>query len=224
MRILNKPAYAAGVLLDDEYFPGSVGARHTRAGEAHVGELNDLARGIAETEAEKVPLFDPDSGGRNAEVLVLLHEPLCGAARGARMVSRHSNDRTAGNMYVACEDAGLGYEDAVHWNVIPWWVQNPDKMPASSRRSVAEQARRAAPHLAALLSLLGELKSVVLVGGDAQRAWDRAVQTAELSVPEGVQVLRAPHTSPLAWHQRGADGRLNRDITVSVLREAAGHR
>lgn len=221
MPIFNKPAYAAGVLLDDDYCPGSVGARHTRAGEAHVADLNALARDIAAAHEEKVPLFDPDSGGRNAKVLVLLHEPLCGAARGSRMVSRHSNDRTAGNMHLACEDAGLRYQDALHWNVIPWWVQNPDKVVASTRRSVAEQARRAAPHLAATLALLDELSAVVLVGGDAQRAWDRAVQSGDLTVPAGLRVLRCPHTSPLAWHQTAPDGRLNRDVTIGALRQAA---
>ena len=220
--IFNKPAYAAGLLLDDFYFPGSIAARHAPVCEPHVAKLNTFARKIARDNDERVPLFDPESGGRNVQVLLLLQDPSRIAAHGSRFISRHNNDWTAGNTFTACVEAGLDYKDVVHWNVIPWWAQDPVKNPSpAKRRSFADESRRAAPYLAQTLDLLPKLKSVVLVGLQAQLAWDRATHASGGGLGRDLKQYRCPHTSPLAWNKTGPDNTPNREITIRVLRKAA---
>ena len=220
--IFNKPAYDAGLLLEDFYFPGSIAARHAPVGEPHVARLNKFARKIARDNDEHVPLFDPESGGRNAQVLLLLQDPSRIAAHGSRFISRHNNDWTAGNTFTACVEAGLDYKEVVHWNVIPWWAQDPVKNPSpAKRRSFADESRRAAPYLAQTLDLLPKLKSVVLVGLQAQLAWDRATHASGGGLGRDLKQYRCPHTSPLAWNKTGPDNTPNREITIRVLRKAA---
>jgi uracil-DNA glycosylase len=219
----NKPAYAAGLLLDDFYFPGSIAARHARLGEPDVARLNAFAQRLAADNDEHVPAFDPDSGGRKARVLLLLQDPSRIAAYESRLISRHTNDSTAGNTFTACEEAGLDYKEALHWNVIPWWAQDPAKDPAPGKhRSLAVESRRAGPYLAETLKLLPNLRSVALVGRKAQSAWDRASKASGGSQGHCLRLYRCPHTSPLAWNMIGPDGSPNRETTIRVLREAAG--
>ena len=158
-----------------------------------------------------MPWFDPESGGVGAAVLVLLQDPSRVAAHGSRLISRHNNDPTAGNTHRVFTGAGLLTSMTVHWNVVPWWVADPD-IPAEQRLSLAGAARRARPHLHSLLDLLAALQVVVLLGREAQRAWD----ASGTSLP-GVPVVRAPHPSPLAFNaiDKGT-GRVNREL----LREA----
>lgn len=193
--VLNRCAHAEGLLLDEAVVPGSVAARHARLGEPHVRELNTWAQHVAGTERRRVALFDPASGGADARVLILLQDPSRVAAYGSRLISRHNNDRTASNTHCTSNAARLSYDLAVHWNVVPWWVQDPD-LPAADRESLGAAARRARPHLRDLLGMLTRLEVVVLLGKEAQRAW----AASGIGFPEE-RVLCAPHPSPLAYHQ-----------------------
>ncbi|PJJ53738.1 uracil DNA glycosylase superfamily protein [Mumia flava] len=222
MTILNRGAYDAGLLLDDTYIPGSIAARRARADDPHVAPLNALARDIGERLDEHVPQLDPESGGTKARVLLLQRDPYEVAAIGTRMISRHNNDRTDGNTFAACEEAGLAYADTLHWNVIPWWAQDPAKAVGGKDRSVAGEARRAAPYLRQTLDLLPNLDTVVLLGNQARTAWARAAGALP-ELEDGLRVLACPHPSPRAWSLTNAGtGEKNGEITLRVLREAAG--
>lgn len=214
--VLNRCAYAEGVLLDEQVVPGSIQARHARLGEPHVGELNRWAQQVAVTERRRVPGFDPASGGVNARVLVLLQDPSRVAAYGSRLISRHNNDPTANNTHCTATAAGLPYDLTVHWNVVPWWVQDPD-LPAAEQEGLGAAARRARPHLRDLLGMLGHLEVVVLLGKQAQVAW----AASGIDVPDR-QVLRAPHPSPLAFNMVDrTSGVRNAALLATAFGEAA---
>jgi len=222
MTIKNRLAYESGLLLDDQYFPGSIARRRCRVWEEHVRPLNEFAATVASEEHEHVPWFDPDSGGVESRVLLLLQDPSSAAAYGSRIISRHNNDRTAGNTLAAAEEAGLSYGQSVHWNVIPWWVQDPSKAPApGKKRSLAAEARRAARYLGEALGILGGLDTVVLVGRRAQSAWDQAAAVNPW-FGQRIRVLRCPHTSQQAWNNRDKrSGRRNSEMTVETFTDAA---
>lgn len=214
--VRNRLAYAEGLLLDEQVVPGSVAARHARLGEPHVAELNRWVEGVAAVQRRRVPFVDPGSGGARAPVLLLLQDPSEVAAHGSRLISRHNNDMTAGTTHRLCTDVGLPYAATLLWNVVPWWVADP-AVPAGERLGLAAAARRARPHLRALLDLLPEARVVVLLGRHAQRAWDAASLDAR-----GRDVLRGPHPSPQSVNLTDrATGRRNGDVLRDVLAEAA---
>ncbi len=196
--VRNKVAFGLGTLLDDAFFPGSVAARHAQRGLPHVRELNSWVDDITQRTGKKVPYFDPRCGGRNARVLLLQQDPSEVAQKGSRMISRDNNDRTANNTSTICDLVGLGYEEIVPWNVVPWWVRDPDLFVGGRPRTITAEAVLASKYVLEVLELLPGVEKVVLLGKAAQTAWDRAIGTTS---PRGVQVKRCPHTSPLAHNQ-----------------------
>jgi len=194
--VRNKIAYDVGSLRDDRFFP--MKARDEVCNDDHVAALNGWADKIAAANGKKVPHFDPRSGGKNARVLVLLQDPSRVAQHGSRFISRDNNDRTAHNT-AWCEDqVGLAYEENVHWNVIPWWVKDPDLAIDGKLPSLADEARAAGEFLHELIEMLPNVTKVLLVGGEAQRAWARASRVAHL---RELDVKGCPHTSPLAFNR-----------------------
>ena len=214
MTIWNRPAYEAGLLLDEHEVPGSVQARRRRLDEPHVAGLTTFVREVGRREGEQVPDVDPESGGSGATVLVLLQDPSRAAAYGSRFISIHNNDATARNSYLAYRATGLDYARALHWNVVPWWVKDPNRHDAVVPRTLEKQARRSRPYLREFVSLLPDLRVVLLLGEHAQAAF----HAADLDL--GVEVLSAPHPSPLAWNKSASDGRKNREHTIDKFVEA----
>jgi hypothetical protein len=107
----------------------------------------------------------------------------------------------------------------LHWYVVPWWVDDPDHLPAGRRRrSRPGEARRAEPYLRRLMALLPGLETVVLLGRQAQLEWDAAVPAGTAPV----RVLRCPSPSPMSYHARAADGRPGREHVHEALLSAAG--
>jgi hypothetical protein len=125
-------------------------------------------------------------------VLVLLHGLSGEAQLGSGCISRDNNDPTAHNSTLAAEAGGLPYSRSLHWNVVPWWVANP----AFAPRSLAAEARRAAPLLAELMDLLETRpKVVLLLGKQAQEAWSQLLLGAS-PVLKGLPIIAAPHPRP----------------------------
>lgn len=144
MTIYNRLAADRGTLLDEDERPGSVSSRRARLREPHVAPLERWARDISEAQNEHVPSFDPRSAGVDVKLIVLLQDPSRTAAYGSRYISIDNNDQTAHNCSKAYEATGLDYGEALHWNVIPWWVDDPQKAHEPDRTLVA-QSRRARP-------------------------------------------------------------------------------
>lgn len=88
----------------------------------HVAPLNDLADEIADTYGlprGHVPYVDPDQGGVNARVLVLLDNPStkAEAGTGSGLLSLENNDATARNCRLEYKRRGIAWSDVVHWNL-----------------------------------------------------------------------------------------------------------
>ncbi len=96
--------------------------------------------------------------------------------------------------------------DIVAWNIVPWYLGDDRKI-GEVRAIDIEDAR---PALLELLSLLPQLRVVVLFGRKAQAGWRRAQPSVE------VPVLEAPHPSGRWLNGHPED----RAVIVAVLTEA----
>jgi hypothetical protein len=210
----NRIAAEAGTLLDEHLAPGSIADRRSQLEQPHIRELESWARDLGSRADESIPSFDPRSGGVRASVLVLREEPRCLAGQGSGFVSIDNNDFAAQHTSIAHGSGGLDYADAVHWNIVPWWVRNPDAAAAGGRRTLLVQTRRAREDFLELLDLLTEVRVVLLLGKQAQRAW-RVVGA------DRYDILTAPHPSPLAWHQVSVSGVRNGALTINAFSRAA---
>lgn len=211
--IWNKHAYNAGTLLSRHHLPHVLQHRQETRYEGVVGPLNRWVDRIRVSTPESVPYFDPRAATKGADVLVLLQDPSGEAQLGSGFISRDNNDPTAHNSTLAAEAGGLPYSTSLHWNVVPWWVANP----AFAQRSLAAEARRAAPLLAELMDLLETRpKVVLLLGKQAQEAWSQLLLRASPEL-KGLPIIAGPHPSPLAYNKTDAlTGRPN----SALLQEA----
>lgn len=211
--IWNRHAYNAGTLLSRHHLPHVLQHRQETRYEGVVGPLNRWVDHIRVSTQESVPYFDPRAATEGADVLVLLQDPSGEAQLGSGFISRDNNDPTAHNSTLAAEAGGLPYSRSMHWNVVPWWVANP----AFAPRSLAAEARRAAPLLAELMDLLETRpKVVLLLGKQSQEAWSQLLFGASPGL-KGLPIIAAPHPSPLAYNKTDArTGKPNR----ALLREA----
>jgi uracil-DNA glycosylase len=218
--IWNKHAYSAGTLLSRHHLPHVLQHRQDIRYEGVVGSLNKWVDEVRISTRENVPYFDPRAATQGADVLVLLQDPSGEAQLGSGFISRDNNDPTAHNSTLAAEAGGLSYTRSLHWNVVPWWVANPD----FPQRSLAAEARRAAPLLAELMELLeSRPKVVLLLGKQAQAAWSQLLLRASPEL-KSLRVITAPHPSPLAYNKTdAATGKPNRELLQEAfVRAAAG--
>lgn len=112
-----------------------------------------------------MPNFDPCDGGVRAKILFLLEAPGPRAV-GSSFISRNNPDQTARNMNELLTNAGIPREDTLLWNIVPWYVGSGTKIRPVEARDIEE----AAPYLGELISLLPDLRAVVLVGKKARSA------------------------------------------------------
>ncbi len=219
--IWNKLAHRRGQLLSRDLEPDVHAERWARRYDGAVGELNRWVDHVRDTTYENIPYLDPASATDGARVLVLLQDPSGEAEDGSGFISKHNNDPTAHNTYIATDRARLDYAISLHWNVIPWWVANP----AKPVRRVEKEAGRAQPYLVEMLGMLDPAPSeIVLMGKPAGRAWDRLVRVGLPDALRDATVARCPHPSPLVYPRHdAATGRGNSDLIVEALR-AAGQR
>lgn len=216
--IWNKHAYNAGTLLSRHHLPHVLQQRQETRYEGVVGPLNKWVDEVRVSTNESVPYFDPRAATQGADVLVLLQDPSGEAQLGSGFISRDNNDPTAHNSTLAAEAGGLPYSRSLHWNVVPWWVANP----AFAPRTLAAEARRAAPLLAELMGLLeSHPKVVLLLGKQAQAAWSQLLLRASPEL-KGLPVIAAPHPSPLVYNKTDtATGKPNRELLREAFARAA---
>ncbi len=217
--VWNRLAYDRAELLSAEHSPDVGAPRRGRTDDRDTGKMNRWVDGLRSTLGEQIPYFDPAAATRGARVLLLFQDPSQEAEEGSGFISRHNNDQTARNAYLATEDAGLAYDVSLHWNVVPWWIANPRK----PRRTAATEALRARPFLVQLFELLDPSPDVVVVSGrQAQAAWRRLAGDGVPTALRQATVLTCPHPGPLAYPRRDMDtGRLNSELIVETFRRAA---
>ncbi|MDR9945321.1 uracil-DNA glycosylase [Enterobacter sichuanensis] len=132
-----------------------------------------------------VPDFDPLDGGINAEFIFLFEKP--GPQTdirngGSGFISRDNNDETAKSVFDFMRQIGLERSRTLLWNTIPAWD--------NSRAFKGFHVRDGIKFLDELLPLLSNLKTIILVGKQAQKARKR------LKVC-GYDVAESYHPSPL---------------------------
>lgn len=134
-----------------------------------------------------VPRFDPNDGGAEARLLVLLETP-GPAVHGLGMVSRDNPTGTARNLTRFLAGAGIARADTILWNAVPWIVHAPGERNRALRRGEIAEGLAVLPPL---LALLPRLEVVVLSGRVAGEA--KAIVAA---VRPDTAVLTMPHPSP----------------------------
>jgi hypothetical protein len=130
-------------------------------GQPHVQSLTAFARRLRGRALGYVPDFDPLDGGVNARALFLFEKPGPKTAEpsGSGFISRNNNDPSAEATFCFMQQAGIPRKLTVTWNVIPWWNGTTD--------IVSHELRNRQECLTELLSLLPNLRVIVLVGGRA---------------------------------------------------------
>ena len=168
-------------------------AKQARWFDPHVAPVNALVQEISRTVGGDVPYVDPDCGGVNARVLLLLEAPAGAAAHGSRMLSADNDDGTAANVWRAYQHSELPREWGMHWNAVPWYIGVRGKIAAAKAHDV-EEGRE---WLLRLVDLLPGL-SVVLCLGNAAR--DAVRPERERLEALGLTLLSAPHPSQRVYN------------------------
>jgi uracil-DNA glycosylase len=132
----------------------------------------------------EIPYFDPCDGGINASVLILLEAPGRKAV-GSNFISRNNPDPSARNMCRFLAEAGLSRNNTVLWNIVPWYLGTASKIRAVKKSDI----EKALPFVVELISLLPDLKAIILVGRKAQSAKPRLVPITD------AEFFECPHPS-----------------------------
>lgn len=192
-------------------------SKRARVDEPHMHDLNDLVRSLRVGhggDLRFVPWFDPDGGGVDSRVLVLMETPgpRTVAAGDLGFSSEDNDDPTAAALREARAAAGLSRSAYVRWNVVPWPLYDN----AGRRRPpLVADLDDAAPALGGLLGLLPRLELVVAVGSPALSGVMRYLTTQVDSLDAVPRVLGVPHPSPRnARQQVEARERLRRALAI----------
>lgn len=189
--------------------PCVVADKMARIRQPHVAARNNLADRIASVEhlpAGYVPYVDPDLGGVNARMLVLLDNPStkAEAGTGSGLQSLDNNDRTARNCREAYVRHGIDRCNLVHWNVVPFPVAG-----AKNGGSTPAERSRAARWTREVIDLLPNLEIVLLLGAAARDGWKKAaINRADIVVPSG----NIPHCSARGLNTAGGRERFDAAI------------
>ena len=148
----------------------------------HVAPLMELVRDWRAREHLDVPNVDPNDGGKDARLLVLLESPGPRAV-GTGFVSRDNPDPSARNIGRLLDGAGFGRSEVLFWNVVPFCVSTIDRNRNASRSQIVA----AVPRTNAFIMRLPHLRVIVLGGRRAQ------IVRPLLAVPEGAVCIETFH-------------------------------
>ena len=152
-----------------------------------------------------VPDFDPAEAGTAARVLVVLEAPgpmtnQENPRPGSGFISIDNDDQTAANAWTLRNEAGLDGH-ALHWNIVPWYLG------VASRKPTAEELRQGSLELRSLITLLPDLRAVLLSGLYSQKGWKANIAPF---VGDRFTAIDTWHPSPLALKQPGKRDELRR--------------
>ena len=141
--------------------------KRARLSTDHVRPLNEkVAAWRLRDPAALIPWFDPDDGGVDAPVLVLMEAPGPGTVRpgGSNFCSEDNNDGTARTLRRLREQAALPRGSYLKWNIVPWAVHHPDGRWRAPQQADLLAAR---PALAELMQTMTRLRLVIAMGQPA---------------------------------------------------------
>ena len=133
-----------------------------------------------------MPDVDPNDGGTDARLLILLETPGPHIHRTG-IVSTDNPTGTARNLRRFLGEAGLPRHERVIWNAVPWVIHSG----GLNRAPRTGEIRDGLAALPPFLALLPRLRAAVLAGRVAGMAADAIAEARP-----GVAVLRMPHPSP----------------------------
>jgi uracil-DNA glycosylase len=153
----------------------------------HARPLTELIHRMrSERPKEKIPYFDPLDAGEAACLLILLEAPGPKAVESG-FISLDNPDPTARNLKSFLAMAAVPRSVLLLWNIVPWYLSTPGGgRIRAARYGDLEAARQ---YLRALIELLPNLTTVLLLGSNAQKGWERLGETS------CVRVFRTYHTS-----------------------------
>jgi hypothetical protein len=181
---------------------GSQAAKLQRVREPRVAPLNAFVDQLRIRRGGTIPYIDPDWAGIDAKILFVLLRPGPRAAESG-LLSIENHDLTARYMLELLSEAAIPIDASAVWNIVPWYGPRSERV---SSHDIAEGIL----YLNELIPLLPRLRSLVLIGRDAQSA------EPSLKMPSDVRVFRAPHTSPSNLHTNPGQ----RDIALGAYRDA----
>jgi uracil-DNA glycosylase len=164
-------------------------SRLVRLGDPHISSLTHFVEKIRKETAFKreIPYFDPLDGGIYAQCLFLFEAPGPGAVDSG-FISRDNPDETAKNFFELNQRAGLPRELTISWNVVPWYIGTGSKIRPATQVDIYSGKE----YLFLLLSLLPQLKIIVLSGRKAQK-----VEPFIKECCSSITLLKMPHPSPM---------------------------
>lgn len=167
-------------------FAECLAGKDNRLSGKHMAKLNAYKQGLeAKYTGWFFPNFDPDDGGVCAEILFLFEKPGPQTDRtngGSGYISMDNDDPTAEATWRFMRQAGIERNRVISWNVIPGWN--------GTIKLTAQERNEGMAELRGLIDiLLPQLKAVVLVGKQAQKA-EHVLKDYPL------QIYRSAHPSP----------------------------
>jgi hypothetical protein len=183
----------------------------------HVAPINRLVDELGrQAEAGSPPYVAPMYRGVDAPALAVLRDPgpKAGGARGSGFLSVENDDQTAERQCAFFAEAGLDPADVVPWNAYPWYIN--DRPTRAQLAAGVEPLRR-------LIELMPRLCVVLLLGKDAQAAWQLFIRAnADLVRRRGIEAMWTYHPSRGALQHPDAAERARREDDIGrVLRRAA---
>jgi uracil-DNA glycosylase len=164
-------------------------AKLARVEEPHVAPLNALVRELR-AGGRSAPWVDPASGGVRSRILFLYESPgpRSSEAYGSNVISPDNDDPSAERAWRLARAAGLERELCVNWNAVPWYVSGT----ARNANATPADFREAEPWLHRFVSLLPDLRVVVVMGNFAAEGWLRYQRRDDAPV---LPLIVSPHTS-----------------------------
>lgn len=162
----------------------------------HIAPINLLVDTLCSSGRGWAPYVAPMYGGIHAKLLSLLRDPgpKTRSETGSGFLSMENDDPTAEAINNHFKAAGIAAEEAVPWNIFPWYM---------NRSPNAAQIAAGLPPLHDLIKLLPKLRVVMVHGGSARIGWQRFASTyKEVLQARGIHVIETYHTSRQAfWHR-----------------------
>ncbi len=194
--------------------PAFLAAKYTRSTEPHVAPINRLAARIAAATDSVVPGADPDGGGIDARVLLLLETPSRAGGYTTGLISIDNDDTAAANLWRGLAAVGLDRRLVLVWNAVPWYVGSADKIRSPTPGEIAAGQG----WLRELLDLLPDLRAVACFGRAAARA---VLPLRPELVARGLTLLESPHPSQRVYNRPGGQARERVHATLASAAELA---
>lgn len=184
--------------------------KHDRVDAPHARPLNTLIREWrARLPAAQIPWFDPDDGGIDARVLILMESPAPKTVgpTGSGFCSEDNDDPSNRLIRKIRTEAGLPRQLCLKWNAVPWAVLDSGGHP---RAPSASEIDAATPYLIEVLDAAPNIEVVITLGKSALSGF---TASTTLSTPRRLcRIAAAPHPS-----QRNA---LARDAAMKRIANA----